>query len=251
MSVLSVGLIVFACVFSAAVAGIMFSAVLPKSHLSVESKDVVKVAIGLVATMTALLLGLLVASAKGSFDSQQNRVIQIAAKAAFLDRVLTKSGPGSDDARVQLRGEIEQMIDRIWPAESTRSAQLAPFAAGGDKMFAAINNISAQNEEQKAAKAMALKTALDIGELNSELFAKAGTAIPKPLLIVVVTWLVIIFFSFGLFAPPNGTVITALMAAALSVSTALHMILELDRAFGGLIGVSGEPMRNVVSHFVN
>ena len=101
--------------------------------------------------------------------------------------------------------------------------QLDPVAAEGDKLYATISRISPQNDEQQAAKTMALKIATDIGELYSELFAKAGTTIPTPLLVVVVCWLVIIFLSFGLFAPPNGTVIAALMAAALSVSTSRCM----------------------------
>ena len=248
MNTNSIGILVFVCVFGATLVGILLHAVLPKNHLSTDSKEVIKVAIGLVATMTALLLGLLIASAKGSYDSQQNRVVQMAAKVAILDRALVKCGPDSDAAREQLRGNVAHVIGRIWPADRSTLTQLDPVAAEGDKLYATINRILPQNDEQQAAKIMALKIATDIGELYSELFAKAGTTIPTPLLVVVVCWLVIIFLSFGLFTPPNGTVIAALLAAALSVSTALHMIIELDRAFGGVIQVSSEPMRTALDH---
>ena len=87
--------------------------VLPQDHLSADTKDAVKLAMALVATMTALVLGLLIASAKGSYDAQRNQLIQMAAKFAFLDRVLANCGPDAPQARAQLRISVEQMIARI------------------------------------------------------------------------------------------------------------------------------------------
>lgn len=88
----------------------------------------------------------------------------------------------------------------------------------------------------------------EIGQMYWLLFQQAGTAISIPLLAVVVFWLAIIFLSFGLFAPRNGTAITALMMAAVSVCAAIFLILELDRPFGGLVAISSEPMRNALNH---
>jgi len=204
--------------------------------------------VGLVATMTALLLGLLVASAKESHDAQQNRVIQIAAKVAFLDRALANCGPEATETREQLRDDLAIMIDRIWPADKSVSTRLDPFSSRGDMLYDSIQSLSPQNDAHRSAKSLALKTAFEIGQLYSEMFAQVGTAIPKPLLIAVVSWLVFIFMSFGLFAPPNAAVIIALTAAASSVTTALVMVLDLDRAFDGWIGVSDEPMRGVLRH---
>src|SRR5712675_641065 len=115
MSSLTVSLIVFACVFGGALLGILLHASLPQHHQAADSKDIVKLGMGLVATMTALVLGLLVASAKGSYDAQRNQLIQMAAKFAFLDRVLANCGPDAPEARAQLRMSVEQMIARIWP----------------------------------------------------------------------------------------------------------------------------------------
>ena len=248
MTIARLGLLIFACVLGAVVVGMLLSQLPPVSHLSAEGKEIVKASIGLVATMTALLLGLLVASAKGSHDAQQNRVIQIAAKIAFLDRALANCGPEAAATREQLREDLSMMIDRIWPADRSVSTRLEPFSSEGDMFYDSIQNLSPQNEAQHAAKSLALKTAFEIGQLYSEMFAQVATAIPKPLLIVVVLWLVFIFMSFGLFAPPNATVMVALTAAALSVTTALIMVLDLDRAFDGTIGVSDEPMRGVLRH---
>ena len=87
-------LIVFGCLVGAVLIGITIRGLLPEAHLSSETKDAVKVAMGLVATMSALVLGLLVSSAKSSYDIQRTEVIQMAAKVAFLDRVLIAYGLG-------------------------------------------------------------------------------------------------------------------------------------------------------------
>ena len=248
MSTFSIGLIIFAFVYGAALVGMLLHAILPENHRTNETKDVVKVAVGLVATMSALLLGLLVASAKGSYDAQQGRLIQMAAKIAFLDRSLSLCGPDAGPVRAQLRSNVENLIDRVWPSDGSVNPDLKPFAPSGDAFFEALNKLSPQTEEARAAKASAIKTSLEIGELYGLIYAQAGTKIPAPLLIAVVTWLLIIFVSFGLFAPPNGTALAALTIAAFAVSAALFMVLELDRAFGGIVGISSGPMRMTLEH---
>src|SRR5437016_8590574 len=97
---------------------------LPEDHLSADSKDAVKLAMGLVATMTALLLGLLVSSAKGTDDNVRGEVMQMAAKVAFLDRVLTLYGPEAASARRELRDAVADAVGRMWPSERRASVQL-------------------------------------------------------------------------------------------------------------------------------
>ena len=101
---------------------------LPDDHLTADSRDAVKLAMGLVATMTALLLGLLVSSAKGTYDSQRIEVIQMAAKVAFLDRVLTAYGPEAAEARARFRDAVAEAVRRMWPDEAAAQAQLLPNA---------------------------------------------------------------------------------------------------------------------------
>jgi hypothetical protein len=235
-------------VFGGAALGIFLRALLPQHHLSAETKDTVKLSMGLVATMTALLLGLLVASAKGSYDAQRSQLIQMSAKLAFLDRVLSNSGPDASEARAVLRLSTERMIARIWPDDNSRPAELAPSASAGQAVYESIQKISPQTDAQRSAKTQALQTTVEIGQMYWLLFQQAGTSISTPLLIVVVFWLAIIFLSFGLFTPRNGTAITALMASALSVCVAIFLLLELDHPFSGLIGISSEPMRNALEH---
>jgi Protein of unknown function (DUF4239) len=248
MSSIQLALLSLVSVFGGAALGIFLRAMLPQHHLSAETKDTVKLSMGLVATMTALLLGLLVASAKGSYDAQRSQLIQMSAKLAFLDRVLANCGPDASEARAVLRMGTERMIARIWPDDKSRQAELAPSASAGQAVYESIQKISPQTDAQRAAKTQALQTTIEIGQMYWLLFQQAGTSISTPLLIVVVFWLAIIFLSFGLFTPRNGTAITALMASALSVCVAIFLLLELDHPFSGLIGISSEPMRNTLEH---
>ena len=248
MSPIHIALLSLVSVCGGAALGMFVRSVLPENHLSADTKDTVKLAMGLVATMTALVLGLLVASAKGSYDAQRSQLIQMSAKFAFLDRVLANCGPDAPEVRAQLRTSVEQMIARIWPDNKSRQAELAPITSAGQAMYEAIQKLSPQTDAQRAAKSQALQIVVELGQMYWLLFEQAGTAISKPLLIVVVFWLAVLFLSFGLFTPRNGTAITALMASAVSVCAAIFLVLELDRPFSGLIGISSEPMRNALEY---
>jgi len=244
----TISLVIFASVFGATLLAFLLRLALPKDHLSTETKDTVKLAMGLVATMAALVLGLLISSAKGSYDADRNQVIAMAAKIDFLDRILAVYGPESTGARQSLRQAVEGITTHLWP--ETTPAQLDPGAAAAqaEKAYQAIQNLTPQNEEQKAMKAQALGILYDIAQIRWLLFEQAAPSISITLVVVVVCWLAILFFSFGLFAPANGTALTALMVGAISVALAVFLILELDQPFSGFIQVSSRPMLNAANH---
>jgi hypothetical protein len=221
---------------------------LPDHHLNSDSRDAVKLALGLVATMTALLLGLLISSAKGTYDTQRNEVIQMAAKITFLDRVLAAYGPETAEVRAQFRDLIGEAVRRMWPQELGAHAQLLPNTTAGDAVYAAIQRLSPRDDMQRALKAQAASLAVDIGQVRALLTAQMVPSIAKPLLISVVCWLVIIFLGFSLLAPPNATTTLALVAAAVSVAGAVFLIMELDQPLGGLIRISSEPMVQALTH---
>ena len=239
--------VVFACLFGAVLLGMGLRRLLPEHHLNADTKDTVKLAMGLVATMSALLLGLLVSSAKGAYDAERTQVIQMAAKVAFLDRVLADFGPEAADIRAQLRTLVEEAVRRMWPEERTIPPQLAPNTQAGDAVYFAIQRLSPRDDLQRNLKAQATTLAVEGGQLRTLLMAQLVSSISKPLLIVMVSWLMMIFLSFSLFAPPNATANLALAVAVLAVSGAIFLILELDQPFGGLIQISSEPMLKVLS----
>lgn len=248
MTSLTIGTLVFASVLASSLLAMWVRTMLPSHHLDSESKDTVKLAMGLIATTAALVLGLLIASAKGSYDTGKSEVCTMAAKIAFLDRVLAIYGPETAPARKSLHHAVEGMIARLWPGNTPHPVQLDSRASSAEELFHQLVNLSPQNEEQRGLKAQALATAGDLGQMRWLLYEHSGTSIPMLVLIIVVCWLAILFFSFGLFAPANGTAIAALIVAALSVAAATFLILELDQPFGGTIQVPRQPMINTLNH---
>ena len=240
-------LMVFGCLVGAVLLGRGLRRLLPQEHLSADSRDVIKLAIGLVATMSALVLGLLVSSAKGSYDTERSEVIQLAAKVAFLDRVLTVYGPEAAEARVRFHDAVKQAVQQIWPEEARRPAQLALNTQAGNVVYGVVQALSPHDDAQRKLKEQAISVGIDIGQLRSLLAAQSVPSISTPMLIVLVLWLAIIFLGFSTLAPPNVTAIFALIVSAVAVSGAIFLILELDQPFGGVIRISSEPMVKALS----
>jgi len=240
-------LIVFGCLVGAVLLGRGLRRMLPQEHLSADSRDVIKLAIGLVATMSALVLGLLVSSAKGSYDTERSEVIQMAAKVAFLDRLLAIYGPEAAEARVRFHDAVKQSVQQIWPEETRQPAQLAPNSQAGNIVYGVVQALSPHDDAQRKLKEQAISVGIDIGQLRSLLAAQSVPSISTPMLIVLVLWLAIIFMGFSTLAPPNVTAIFALIVSAVAVSGAIFLILELDQPFGGIIRISSEPMVNALS----
>src|ERR1043166_3048955 len=128
--------IVFGCLVGAVFVGRILRRILPESHLSADSRDVVKLAMGLVATMAALVLGLLVSSAKGSYDTERSEVIQMASKISFLDRVLAVYGPEAAEARTRFHDAVKEAVLQIWPGEARPPSHLAPNTQAGNAVYA-------------------------------------------------------------------------------------------------------------------
>jgi len=248
MSAMVIAWIVFGCVFGGVLLGMFLRDVLPDHHLSADSRDVVKLGMGLIATMAALVLGLLIASAKGSYDTQRNELVRLSANVVLLDRVLAHYGSEAKEARDMLRSVVASALDRIWPADSSRAAQLEPTATPAEGLYDKIRGLSPQDEAQRSLQAEALQIAIDLARTRWLLFEQAGSSISMPFLVLLAFWLVIIFVSFGLFAPRNATVLVTMLVCALSVSGGIFLILELDRPFAGLIRISSAPLRSALAH---
>ena len=248
MSSTIISLIVFACVFGGALLGIFLHAVLPQNHLTNESKDIVKLGMGLVGTMAALVLGLLVASAKGSYDTQSAELTQMSANIALLDRVLAHYGPETKEARALLRGAVVRLLDQMWSKDGTSASSSAPTSAGGEILYDKMQGLSPKNDTQRSLQGQALSMAMDLGKTRWLMYEQATTSVSIPLLVVLVLWLAAIFISFGLFAPFNGTVVASLFVSALSVSGAIFLILEMYTPYAGVIQLSSAPLRAALAH---
>jgi hypothetical protein len=247
MSTEIMSLLIFGCVVGAVLMGRALSRRLPQDQLSADTKETVKLAMGLLATMSALLLGLLVASAKGSYDNARSEVIQMAAKVVFLNRVLTGYGPKADEVRARLHEAVKETAQRMRPIRTNTPVNLTPNIQAGNAVYLAIQHLTPNDDMQRNLKAQATTLTVEMGQLRTLLVAESISSISKPLLIVVSFWLVVIFLTFSLIAPHNATATFALMISAVSAATAIFLILELDQPFSGLLRISNEPMLNVLS----
>jgi hypothetical protein len=250
MTSLEIAGITFACIFGGALLGMFLRTVLPEHHLSPDSKDVVKVGMGLIATMAALVLGLLTGSAKGTFDTQDAELKHMAANVILLDRTLAHYGPETKSIRDQIRRAIEYKLAATWPEDGSATrvdtSETTPAVEGIED---AIRALSPQNDVQRALQSRALQISGDLMQTRWLMFGQqAGNSIQTPLLVVLVFWLAALFASFGLFAPRNATVIAVLCASALSVSGAILLILEMNQPFQGLVKVSSAPLRYTLAH---
>ena len=238
--------IVSACLLGAVWLGVRLGRFLPEAHLSADSRDTVKLALGLVATMSALLLGLLVNSAKTSYDTARIHVMQVASRYALLDRLLGIYGPPAAGVRGELHVLIEESTRLLWPDLPEPSK---PRPGIGDAFYADLLKLEAHDDTERTLKAQAASLTVEIGEVRTLMRAEATPSISRPMLIVVVLWLVMIFLGFSLIAPPNATARFALIASALCVSGAIFLILELDRPFDGLLRISSDPMQTALLPF--
>ncbi len=248
MSAATTSFTVFICIVGAALFGILLHRMLPEHHFSSETKDTVKLAMGFIATMAALILGLLVASAKDSYDQQASGVTQMAAKIIYLDRILANFGPETKDVRALYRQVVEQVMKRMWPENSSDKSQLDPSASHGEKLLTAIESLKPTNDLQSTLKSQAVSTSLEIGQLRWLEYEQAGSSVSKTTLCILVFWIAVLFASFGMFAPRNGTVIAALMLAALSVAGAIFLMLELRSPFTGLLQIPQSAFIDALSH---
>ena len=244
MSSITVSLIAFACMFGGALVGMLLRGSLPQGDLSADSKDTVKLGMALVSTMSALVLGLLVSSAKSFYDTQGAELNQMSSDMVAMDRLLAHYGPEANEIREVLRGTVVRQLEQLWPQEGARSQAPGTSEALIDKLQA----LSPKDDKQRSLQVQALNIAISLGRMRWLMYEQGNASISKPLLAIMVFWLTVVFVSFGLFAPHNVTTIASLMAAGLSVSGAIFLILEMYAPFGGLIKISSAPLRSAIAH---
>jgi hypothetical protein len=243
---LAIAGIVFVCVFGGAMAGMVLRRFLPESHLREESKEVIKLGTGLIATMVALVIGLLVATATSDFATQSNSFQDMATNLVLLDRVLAHYGPEANQSREQLRRTVASAIDRRWPENTQAQAILAVPTHGTDgrTIVDSIRELAPRDDAQRALQSQAFQIAADLARSRWLMSEQHEGSIPMPFLVVLAFWLFVLFVSFGLFSPRNPTVIAVLLLCALSVAGAILLILDLDQPFEGFIQISGAPLRD-------
>lgn len=249
MSSPSIAFVIFICMFSGMALGSYLRLVLPDDHTQADSKDILLTSAGTMATLVALIIGLLVTSAKGTFDETSTLITQGGAKVITLDYYLSHYGPEAKEVRELLRRAIASGIKRIWPNESTQGADLLKMeaATGMADVYDKIRELSPKDESQKYLQTQALQIGADMMQSRWMLIEQSQTKLPRIFLVVLTFWLTVLFVQFGLLAPRNRTAKSALFICAISISAAIFLILELNQPLEGVIKVSSAPLHKALA----
>lgn len=250
MSSMTISVFSFSCIFIGALFGFFLHSILPEHHLSDKTMDSVKVGISLIATLTALVLGLLVSSAKDSFDTMNAELTQGGAKVILVDRVLARYGPETNEARAELRRCLVSGIEIVWPKSkrSQSSVNLIERRAGIEEVHDMLRRLSPQNEYQRLLLAQALGIMNELSRSRWFVIEQLQGSLPRPFLVILVLWLTVFFICFGLLSEANTTVVMVILICALSVAGAIFLILEMGSPLQGLVKVSSAPLQNALSN---
>lgn len=250
MNALAVALIAFACIFGGALLGLFIRSLLPDHHLSDASRDVVKLGAGLIATLAALVLGLLVSTAKGSLDSINTELTQLGAKTILLDRVLAAYGPETKEVREIMRSSLVTTMHRVWPEDRSRKFNVIAVETSKnvEGLQVKLRELSPRSDSQRQLKSQALQIAAESALSRWVIIEQMQQTLPTAFLVVLLFWLSMLFAGFGLLSPVNGTVLAILFVCAVSVSGAIFLILEMETPFSGVVKVSSATMQKTLDH---
>jgi hypothetical protein len=245
-----VAAIVFVCTFGGALLGMWLRTALPEQHVDDKSRSAINAGVGLIAAMSALVLGLITASAKSSYDNVDAAVRATAVDVLTLDRALARYGPEAGAVRVGLKQILERRVDAIWPPARNVPVRLDPQGSltAAEALIERIRDLKPHTQSQEMLQPHALELAESLLKDRWLVVAEGSRTIPLPFLVILLLWLTLTFTSFGLSAPNNVTVITVLFVCAMSIASALFLVLEMDSPFEGWLKVSAQPMRYALSH---
>ena len=250
MNGIAIGLITTGCIFGGTLIGLALRKALPDHHLSVESKDAVKVSAGMISMMAALVLGLLVSSAKSKFDSATAAITESGAKVILLDRVLAGYGPEAKPLRDALRESVASSLTLLWPEEGVSEGTLTSFERrlNMEQVMASVRRLQPQTDAQRGLREEAQKLCQDLLFIRWLQIEQAQTDLPLAFLVILLFWLTTLYLNFGLLAPRNATVLSTMFVGALALATAMFLIIEMNRPMSGAIKVSSGPMRKALEH---
>ena len=244
MNCLATSLITLACLSVGLLLGVWLQYLLPDHHLSKESQETIKLGTGVVATMSALVLGLLVTSAKSSFDAMNVAIAQDGARIIQLDHLLGEYGPETRAIREYLRMSTAERVKKVWSKSASGGNGLSAVEKSTSVLDvqSRLRALTPQNDLQKSALNQSLQISTEIWQSRLLVIEQQQEPLPQVFLVLLVFWLTILFLSFGLFAPGNATVFGVMLVCALSVSSAVFLILELGHPLDGVIKASNAPL---------
>ncbi len=242
MNSLYVAAAVLGCTFGAALVGLLLHARLQR-HLDPDPKDVIKLVMGLIGTMAALILGLLIGSANSSYNTQRNELQSVSTNIVLVDQLLASYGAETKRARDELRSAVQGGHDRIWRPGGPQPANVG----AATKFVELLQGLTPKTETGKILQGRIFQVAVGILQARLLMSEQAEDSLPKPFLAVLIFWICALFLGFGLLTRWNGTVVGAMLLGALSVSGAIFLLLELSMPFAGIMQISDAPLRHALA----
>jgi hypothetical protein len=237
-------LLVFVASFGAGVCGVVLRRAHPGGMLDEETSDVVKLVMGLVATMSAIILGMLIASASASYNQQSGELESFSVNVVLLDKMLEAYGPQTNPARAELKAAMEQAHARLWSPNGPKNIN---FQAG-QIILRELQGLDAKTPAQRALQERALRLAEDVLRTRLLITVQSSEGISRTFLCVLVFWNCALFFGFGLFGRPNLTTLATLCVGAGSVGAAIFLILDLNQPYQGFMQISDAPLKMALQH---
>jgi len=250
---LDIAIITLVALTGGYIGGMLVQGYLPSHHLAPETKDVVKGGVGAIVTLAGLVLGLLVASTKGSFDTKADEVHAFSASLIEMDRSLSHYGPEADAVRAALKRYTTLKLTDTWPDESGMSEDAANTlddskgVAALEAIGSELRGLKPNNATQSSIQSRAMDLYYRITDARWAMAAQRGTTVQPVFLVILIFWLTVMFTSFGLFAPNNPTAMLFMVLCAISFAAAIYIVLEMDGPFSGLVTISSQPMRDALA----
>ncbi len=249
MTSIIIALITIFLLFAGILLGSHLRGRLPDHHLRDDSREVVQAATGMIATLVALIVGLLVSSSKASLDQANDGLSQAGAKIILLDQALARYGSETMRIRKRMKESLQATIELLWPMRprDRPAMTVVERSTALDEVLGMIEQLNPTDETHRAIQSRALITCSELLQSRWLMIEKAQTALPTPLLVMLIFWLAVLFTGLGLLAPRNPTTITCLFVAAFSMAGAIVVLIEMNRPFEGLIQASPGPLLKAVS----
>jgi hypothetical protein len=249
MSTITISLLVSACVFAGGLAGLFLNRLLPQDHLTTDTQDVVRLGIGMLSVLASLVLGLLIATAKTSYDSTEHAIRSYAAELALLNETLRDYGGEASVSRDVLRSYTERLLEDGWPKNGARQATLDDEKADQllERVRDTIRAMKPVDTAQRSLQNQAIDINLNLLRQRWLLIEQQGPNVQRTVVAILVSWVTVIFASFGLNAPRNSTVVSAFLLCSLAIGGAIFLILDMDHPLDGVMRISSLPIQNVLA----
>jgi hypothetical protein len=229
--------------------GMLLQKLLPETHMTSGSRDMIGAVMGLITLLLALVLGTLVGSAYGVFAVQKANVETLGARVIQLDMALEQYGPEAAPLRRGLHGAIKGAYKMVWGGGEAdpQSFRVERYLPGLKALNQGIASLDPKTPAQSQLMGTIGVNAGIIEQTRLLMSLQLASPVPWPLLCVVVSWAMLLFCGFGVLSRLNSTSVVALLIGAFSVASAIFLILELNQPFNGMFRIPSASVEETIS----